>query len=327
MHRREFLGLVSALLPLAVCRSNTVQAGTKAATGVVLSDGFNHYHIEPGHPESPARYAALYAHLQAAGLLESVQVITPQADVQDVIRLIHTEQHIQAIRTTAPAAHRLASLATGGLLQAVAEVCNGSLKNAFCASRPPGHHALNTGREEGFCYYNHIAIAARFAQQRYGLQRILIVDWDYHHGNGTQDAFYNDPSVLFFSSHDFNAYPGTGTPKKRGAGAGYGYTINVHLDCGTTDAQILKAYEEQLVPAAEKFKPELVLVSAGFDSRKGDRLGCFAVTDDGFRQLTQLVKGIADRHAGGRLVSLLEGGYDLQGNAEAAHAHILALME
>ncbi len=320
------MGLLSALAPLAVCRPVAVLASPSPSTGLVLSDRFAQFQIEPGHPESPQRYLVLHDYLQAAGLLSTVQVLRPATEVMTAMRRIHTAQHINAIQTSSPAAHLLASAAVGGITEAVSQVCSGRLKNAFCASRPPGHHALNTGREEGFCFYNHIAIAARFAQQEFGLRRILIVDWDYHHGNGTQDAFYNDPDVLFFSSHDLNAYPGTGSAEMRGAGAGFGYNINVPLDCGTTDEEIIAAYEENLLPAVERFKPELVLVSAGFDSRKDDRLGCFAITDEGFRELTRLVMDIADRHCAGRLVSLLEGGYNLQGNAQAAVAHVEALM-
>jgi acetoin utilization deacetylase AcuC-like enzyme len=200
------------------------------------------------------------------------------------------------------------------------------VKNAFCASRPPGHHARNTGQEEGFCYFNHIAIAARYLQQQ-GYQKILIVDWDYHHGDGTEWAFYDDPTVLCFSTHDMFSYPGTGSPSRTGTGAGEGFNINVHLPCESGDAEIKAAFEKLLIPAATAFEPDFILVSAGFDSRKDDLLGCFDITDAGFAELTQIVKNLALQHCQGRLVSVLEGGYNLEGNASAMLAHLTALSD
>jgi acetoin utilization deacetylase AcuC-like enzyme len=184
---------------------------------------------------------------------------------------------------------------------------------------------FNTGMEEGFCYYNNVAIAARYAQEVLGFGRVLIVDWDYHHGNGTQDAFYSDPSVLFFSTHNAFAYPQTGDPLLSGEGAGKGYNINVHLECGSGDSQFLTALDERLMPAAGDFEPEFVLISAGFDSRRGDPLGCFDITDNGFAEATKRVMAIADTHAQGRIVSALEGGYNVEGVGMAATAHIAAL--
>ena len=192
--------------------------------------------------------------------------------------------------------------------------------------RPPGHHAKNTGQEEGFCYYNHIAIAARYAQQHYDLKKVLIIDWDFHHGNGTEWAFYSDPSVLYFSTHDMFAYPGTGSPSRTGEGDGEGFNINVHLDCGATDDDIINAFQTKLLPAVEQFKPDLILISAGFDSRQDDLLGCHNISDQGFIKLTETVKILANKHCQGKIVSLLEGGYNLQGNASAVTAHINALM-
>jgi acetoin utilization deacetylase AcuC-like enzyme len=159
-----------------------------------------------------------------------------------------------------------------------------------------------------------------------GWQRILIVDWDYHHGDGTESFFYEEPSVLYFSTHDWDAYPGTGDPARRGANAGLGYNVNVSLPCGATDADIVAAFTTQLVPAADAFMPDLVLISAGFDSRIDDRLGCFDVTDAGFAQLTRIVMAIAARHCQGRLVSLLEGGYNVRGLASAVETHVRTLL-
>ncbi|MCG8380467.1 MAG: histone deacetylase, partial [Proteobacteria bacterium] len=159
-----------------------------------------------------------------------------------------------------------------------------------------------------------------------GLNKILIIDWDYHHGNATETMFYDDPSVLFFSTHDFYAYPGTGHPDRKGSGAGEGYNINIHLPCGTTDEKIIDVFNKVLLPVADSFKPDMVLVSAGFDSRKDDLLGCFNITDNGFIELTRIVMQIAKQHCNGKLVSILEGGYNPSGNARAVVAHVKTLL-
>jgi acetoin utilization deacetylase AcuC-like enzyme len=216
-------------------------------------------------------------------------------------------------------------LAVSGALTAVDLVCRNQLRNAFCAIRPPGHHAKNSGLY-GFCFFNNVAIAARYAQIKYRLRNILIVDWDYHHGNGTEWAFYNDPSILFFSTHRLNAFPYTGFAERRGKGRGYGYNINVPLLKGADDRDILNAFDRELLPAVERFKPELVLISAGFDSRENDPLGDFVVTDDGFARLTALTKSIANQYADSRIISLLEGGYNPEGLAMAVESHIAELL-
>jgi acetoin utilization deacetylase AcuC-like enzyme len=205
---------------------------------------------------------------------------------------------------------------------AVDRVCNGELRNAFCAVRPPGHHAQDGGGEEGFCYYNNVAIAARHAQAAHGMGKVLIIDWDYHHGNATEEFFYPDPSVLFFSTHRWQAYPGTGNPARQGEGEGLGFTINVDLGAGATDKDMLDAWDGAFLEKAQAFRPDLVLISAGFDSRKDDWLGDFRIGDDTFRRMTRMAKELADSAGGGRVVSLLEGGYNPAGLAEAVAAHL-----
>ena len=322
MERRQFLTL-SALTILSESLGAKVK---KSSTGLVMDDRFSEHQISPEHPESPARYNAIKQQLQANGLLDETVAIAPLSDAEQWLSLVHSDQHIATIKTQQRNAHNDAVLATAGVLAAVNEVCDGRVSNAFCASRPPGHHALNTGKEEGFCYYNHIAIAARYAQQQCGIKKVLIVDWDYHHGNGTEWAFYSDPDVLYFSTHDVFAYPGTGFPEKKGEGAGEGLNINVHLACGASDEDIIKAFQQYLLPAVELFSPDLILISAGFDSRQDDLLGCHHITDQGFIKLTEMVRAIADKYCQGKIVSLLEGGYNIEGNASAVSVHITALM-
>jgi acetoin utilization deacetylase AcuC-like enzyme len=217
--------------------------------------------------------------------------------------------------------------AAGGVLEAVNAVFASRAKNAFCVVRPPGHHAT-PDRGMGFCIFNNVALAARHAQRQHGLEKVLIVDWDVHHGNGTQEIFYADPSVFYFSTHQWPWYPGTGSPKEIGEGKGAGTTLNCPFPAGAGREEIVEqAFRGKLLPAADRFKPDLVLISAGFDSRAGDPLGGFRLADEDFADLTRLVAGIAREHAGGRLVSVLEGGYALEGLASASAAHVRALME
>ena len=293
-----------------------------------------------GHPESPRRFDAVLGALEAGGLAAKMTRLEPRSVVREDLLLVHTQEYLSLaegeIRSgeiqlstgdTVISEHSWASAmaAAGSAMAAVDAVVGGHAANAFCVVRPPGHHAsVDFGM--GFCVINNVALAARHAQRRHGLARALIVDWDVHHGDGTQDIFYADGSVLFFSTHQSPWYPGTGRTDETGTGAGLGTTINCPLPAGSGRAGILAAFEEKLLPAAEKFRPELVLISAGFDSRLGDPLGQFLLNDEDFADLTRLVRGIADRHAGGRIVSLLEGGYNLAGLASAATAHAGALV-
>ena len=295
-------------------------------TGYVFEDAYMSYELDFGHPESPERLAAIGRRMEATGLAKRVTRLAPLTRVVPHIRKIHTEAHvtaIQALKTIGP----VAELAVGGALAAVKAVCQGAVRNAFCAVRPPGHHSLNTGREEGFCFYNNVAIAAKYAQDVCKMPKVLIVDWDFHHGNGTEASFYDDPSVLYFSTHYALAYPGTGYPEKQGKGQGLGFNINVNMPCGAVDDDFAGVCTQMLVPRADAFKPDFVIVSAGFDGHANDKLGCFDMSDEGFAALTRIVMGIAHRNCGDRIVSVLEGGYTPEDLAGAVCAHVKTLLE
>mgnify|MGYP000865214919 CR=1 FL=1 len=294
----------------------------------------------PGHPESPARYGAVMGALTDAGLLWDTVTLPGRSAARDDLLAVHEAAYLdlaeREIAEGAPslstgdtdvclASWETALWAAGSAMAGVDAVMERQAGSVFCVLRPPGHHATPS-RGMGFCLLNNAAIAARHAQRRHGLARVLIVDWDVHHGNGTQDAFYRDGSVFYFSSHQSPLYPGTGHPQERGAGPGLGTTLNWPLRAGAGRAEIMAAFEQGLLPAAEAFRPDLVIVSAGFDARQGDPLGGLRLTDEDFHDLTLLVQGIADRHAGGRLVSVLEGGYQLLGLGTAVVAHVRALV-
>jgi acetoin utilization deacetylase AcuC-like enzyme len=294
-----------------------------------------------GHPECRERYEAVITGLEEAGLAEKLAPIPARDATRAELRRVHGSHYLDmaekqikegAVQLSTgdtsvseaswDAAVRAAGLAVSG----VEAVTSGRIGNAFCAVRPPGHHAT-ADRGMGFCIFNNVAVAARHAQQACGIRRVLIVDWDVHHGNGTQDIFYEDGTVLFFSSHQWPLYPGTGRRSETGLGAGAGLTINCPLPAGAGRAEVLGAMREELEPAAERFEPELVLISAGFDARAGDPLGGFLLEDEDFAEMTRLVMGIAESYAQGRIVSLLEGGYGLAVLGGAVAAHVGALME
>jgi len=293
-----------------------------------------------GHPEQPRRFQAVLGALESAGLAAKMTRLEPRDATLEDLALVHTPAYLNlAKREIEAGADQLstgdtsvnesswaaATRAAGSALTAVDTVCTNHAARAFCVVRPPGHHA-GAHYGMGFCVANNVAVAARHAQKRHGVGKVLILDWDVHHGNGTQDIFYADGSVFFCSTHQSPWYPGTGAKNETGTGAGLGTTLNFPLPAGSGRAEVIGALEAKLIPAMDAFKPELVLISAGFDSRIDDPLGHFKLTDEDFVSLTKLARHIADTHAQGRVISLLEGGYSLSGLAAAATAHTGALL-
>ncbi|MBI1897063.1 MAG: histone deacetylase [Acidobacteria bacterium] len=310
-------------------------------TALLLDSGYKRHRTGRGHPERPARYSAIERALADGGFTEAMPRVQPRAAREEELLACHTPGYLEIIeRDSAEGLEQLSTgdtpigarslevalEAAGGVLNAVDAVLGGSVRSAFCAVRPPGHHAT-AARGMGFCIFNNVAIAARYAQRKHGVERVLIADWDVHHGNGTQDIFYRDPTVYFFSTHQWPWYPGTGPAIETGEGAGEGTTLNCPFPAGSGREEIAGAFREKLTPAANAFRPELILISAGFDSRIGDPLGRFTLTDDDFAELTHIMLELADRHCRGRLVSVLEGGYSLSGLAAAVTAHLRALAE
>jgi acetoin utilization deacetylase AcuC-like enzyme len=289
----------------------------------------------PGHPEQIARWDAAVQGLAA----HRVTTPKPRAATDDELALCHAPAYIRIAKHDVESGRpslstgdtdinrhsfEAATRATGLCLTAVDEVFAKRTARAFCVVRPPGHHA-GPARGMGFCLFNTIAVAARYAQKKHGAARVLIADWDVHHGNGTQDIFYRDPSVFFFSTHQSPWYPGTGDADERGDGPGEGTTLNCPFPAGAGKGEIVPAFTQLLAPAMDRFKPDLVLISAGFDSRAGDPLGHFRLTDEDFTELTNRMRDLAEKHAGGRLISVLEGGYNLTGLTKAVTAHAAAL--
>ncbi|MGA2496838.1 MAG: histone deacetylase [Tepidisphaeraceae bacterium] len=338
------LVFTAAILCIAAIPSFAADVPAQAAslrTGLMYGSVYLEHKTSKGHPERPERLEAIARQLKDSQLWEQLVLIEPRDAEIEWLTTIHSPQYVERMKlacargdATVDSAdvsickdsYTVAVKAAGGVLAAVDAVMDRRVANAFCAVRPPGHHAL-ADRAMGFCIFNNIAVAARYIQKKHKLDKVLIVDWDVHHGNGTQAAFYDDPAVFYFSIHRSPFYPGSGAATETGSGKGEGFTLNVPMAQGGGDADYLAAVKEKLIPAAKAFKPDFVLVSAGFDAHEADPLGGMKLTGRGYAELTRIVRGIAREHCGGRLVSVLEGGYDLRGLASSVEAHIRVLME
>jgi acetoin utilization deacetylase AcuC-like enzyme len=288
-----------------------------------------------GHPEAPSRLQAILSRLGERAIAGTRLLAPPRATERELLR-VHSPEHVRALlslagraeeldpdTSTSPGSIDASLLAAGAAAESVRCVLDGRARSAFALVRPPGHHA-ERGRAMGFCLFNNVAVAAAEAHAQ-GLQRVLCVDWDVHHGNGTQRSFWRSPELLFFSTHQWPLYPGSGHEREVGEAEGAGFTVNAPLPAGCTDQDYAAVFADVLVPIAEAYKPELVLVSAGFDAHRDDPLGGMRLSADGFAALCGVVKGIADRHCQGRMVLTLEGGYDLHGLADSVRACIEVL--
>ena len=294
--------------------------------GIVLDKLYVDHDNGMGHPESPERILAIVDMLNYTKLIDEVVKIAPRDATKEEITLVHTPEHfdniastkgkpkvfLDADTSTCPVSFDAAVRASGGLLSAVESVLEGEVDRAFPLVRPPGHHA-EADRAMGFCLLNHVAVGAAFLTRVKGIDRVLVVDWDLHHGNGTQHIFYDDPSVLYFSTHQHPYYPGTGSLGEKGSGVGEGYNINVPLPPGMGDSEYLKILSSILGPIIEQYKPGFILVSAGFDTFFEDPLGGMKVTPEGFAKMTRFLTDCADKHSNGNIVFMLEGGYNLDG--------------
>jgi len=291
------------------------------------------------HVEVAARLEAIISYLEKTGLKKQLTLIEPRPATIDEIALVHQREYIREIEETAQrgggwidpdtvmsaGSYEAALYAAGGLIRAVAAVMGGEVNSAFALVRPPGHHATSQ-YAKGFCLFNNIAIAASYALAEYKLERILIIDFDVHHGNGTQDTFYDNPQVMYISTHQYPFYPGSGDIRETGGGAAKGTNINIPLPAGCGDAEYLKVFEQIIVPAGRRFNPQLILVSAGYDTHWADPLAMMAVSAGGFGQMTGIIKGLADELCGGRLAITLEGGYNLNALAASVKATFDALL-
>lgn len=333
--RREFLvGTLGATVLFLMPRIAISEEKEKSC--FLYDDIYLRHDTGEGHPEAPARLRAINNAVKEVKWYRDLLLVKVKEADLEVVSLVHNRKYIETVKKECEAGHKklttgdtiickesysIALKAAGGVLEAVDTVISGKAKNAFCAVRPPGHHASQK-RGMGFCIFNNVAIAARYAQERYKIERVFIADWDVHHGNGTQDIFYDDNTVFFMSTHQSPWYPWTGKREETGEGKGKGFTMNRPFPAGAGNKEIIGAFKDDLLPAAEKFKPDLTLISAGFDSRVGDPLGRFKIDDMGFRELTKIMLEIANIAGNGKMISILEGGYNLEGLAAAVQAHM-----
>jgi acetoin utilization deacetylase AcuC-like enzyme len=306
---------------------------------ILYSDLRFQEHLTGQHPESPQRLVAVLEHLAKQGLNGRCSKGEFTFATKEQLQTVHAAAHVKRVEefvadgggrieqdtVCSPKSWDAARLAAGASIAAVDAVLKGTDKTAMCLIRPPGHHAL-AAAPMGFCLFNNVAIAARHALAVHKLRRVLIVDWDVHHGNGTQDIFYSDDQVYFLSSHRFPFYPGSGDTNETGTGSGIGTKFNLPLAFGTPRKEFLTRFETQLTRAAEKCRPELILVSAGFDAHREDPIGSLSLETEDFGKLTDLVKQVAQAHCGGKVVSLLEGGYNPQRLAESVGLHVERLL-
>lgn len=291
------------------------------------------------HPESPDRLTAIMRRLDESSLLKKLIMIEPNPAKEEDILRVHSKRHFETIKNAwdngctaltpdtpiSEESYRIALLSAGGVLTGIDKIMAKEIDNGMALVRPPGHHAM-PDQAMGFCLFNNVAIGARYLQKKYRIAKVLIVDWDLHHGNGTQDAFYEDPTVLYFSIHQYPHYPGTGSANEKGAGKGAGFTINVPVMGDTPADEFMKKFRDTLYDKAIEFSPDFILISAGFDAHRDDPLGNLMLTEASYGEMTKITLDIANTCCKGRVLSALEGGYNLNALALSVEAHLRAMM-
>ena len=308
-------------------------------TAIIYDDDYLR-HDTGSHPENANRLRRIMESLTADPIWNGIVSVKPRKAPLDCVEYVHPIEYIKSIdqacqqgrgfldadTVISPHSYWVALLAVGGVLSAIDAVMNGKADNAMALVRPPGHHA-EPERAMGFCLFNNVAIGARYAQRRHKLSRVAIIDWDVHHGNGTQRIFYSDPSVLYISLHQYPHYPGTGSRGEEGVGAGQGFTLNFPMPLGCGNTEYITTFEESIVPKLKEFRPNLLLVSAGFDGHREDPLAGMDLTDEGYTRMTDMLVQFSNQFCDNRIVSVLEGGYNLSTLPGTVVAHIRVLSE
>ena len=309
-------------------------------TGLLYHPSFLRHDTGPGHPERSERLTATYRYLSDQAWFERVAPVAPQRADPRWVAEVHSHSYVKRAAeacqrhapyldvydvSICPESFEIAMLAVGGLLDLADQVIAGKLSNAFALVRPPGHHA-EKDLALGFCLLNNVAILARYLQKQHGLDKLLVVDWDVHHGNGTQHTFEEDPSILYISLHQYPFYPGSGAASETGKGRGIGATLNCPMPAGAGDSDYETAFREQVLPKANKFRPEAVLISAGFDAHRDDPLAQICLTTACYRWMSERLMEVAQAHANGRIISTLEGGYSLEALPLSVSEHLRVLL-
>jgi len=308
--------------------------------GIYSHNDYLKHKTGPGHPERPERLQYLIQHLKKTDVFAGLTDLSPSLCDISRIKQVHPGNYVENIQNSCKNgsyyldsdtvvcedSYETALLAAGAVVDACDATVKGVLESVFCAVRPPGHHA-EPARAMGFCLFNNVAIAARYLQAHHSIKKVCIIDWDVHHGNGTQNAFYDDPTVFYISIHQHPLYPGTGLAEEKGEGEGEGTTLNFPSPAGFSDKEYLEIFENDIARAVSKFKPEFMLISAGFDAHLNDPLANMNVTEEGFARMTQVVHDLSNEFCQGRLVSVLEGGYDLDALSRSVEHHLRVMLK